>query len=296
MALIYYERFDCDDQGWNRLVGAHVFHQPSHPPMRERGLFMCGISEARGHSEIERIDANFHVLLFCLGGSGELFEGDHTWPFQAGELAMQPARGQRGFRRTGNEPMHLVWFLLRDEPRWAHLNAAHCYVKPNPHGWALHDAVSMYQREAQYSNDRQSYTLVMPALELLCQQLERAVGPSEASPGWPQQLQALFNAVARELARDWPLDTLASQLHISPAHLHRLCLQHLGMPPGQQVFVLRMQKARELLASGLPVGKVASLVGYQEVASFSRRFRQYFGYSPSQSPQQKPSRAPTEGS
>ncbi|WP_410499777.1 helix-turn-helix transcriptional regulator [Chitinibacter sp. S2-10] len=282
MALIYYERFDCDDNGWNRLVGAHVFHKPSHPPMRERGFFMCGISEACGRSEIERIDANFHVLLFCLGGEGELFEGEQTWPFHAGQMAFQPMRGQRGFRRTGDAPLHLAWFLLNNDVRWAHLVQPHCYVKDSDAGWLLHDALSLYQREAQLNQNGHGYTLVMQALEMLSIQLERAVGAADTRLGWPQQLHALFSEVAKAPAHDWPVEQLAQQLQITPAHLHRLCLSHLGLPPGQQVFAIRMQRARELLATGMPVSAVASAVAYREVASFSRRFRQHFGVSPSQ--------------
>jgi AraC-like DNA-binding protein len=282
MALIYYERFDCDDNGWNRLVGAHVFHKPSHPPMRERGFFMCGISEASGKSEIERIDADFHVLVFCLSGEGELFEGEQTWPFKAGQMALQPARGQRGFRRTGTAPLHIAWFLLCDEARWAHLVQAHCYVKDCDSGWLLHDALSLYQREAQLNHDGQRYTLVMQALEMLSLQLERAVGGADTRLGWPQQLHVLFSEVRQSPARDWPVDELAQRLKITPAHLHRLCLTHLGQAPGQHVFGIRMQYARELLGNGESVGHVASAVGYQEMASFSRRFRQHFGVSPSQ--------------
>ncbi|QLI81477.1 AraC family transcriptional regulator [Chitinibacter fontanus] len=282
MALIYYERFDCDDKGWNRLVGAHVFHKASHPPMREKGIFMCGVSEARGKSEIERIDANFHVLLFCLNGTGEFFEGEQTWPFKAGQMGVQPARGQRGFRRTGKAPLLMAWLLLYNDVRWAHLIQPHCYVRDSDAGWEIHDALSLYQREALRHNEGQSYTLVMPALEMLSLQLERAVGTADTRLGWPQQLHALFSEVAKAPEREWPVEQLAQQLQITPAHLHRLCLTHLGMAPGQHVVALRMQHARTLLMAGVPVGQVASQVGYQEVASFSRRFRQHFGLPPSQ--------------
>ncbi len=282
MALIYYERFDCDEQGWNRQVGAHVFHKASHPAIREKAIFMCGVSQAWGQCEIERIDSSFHVLVFCLGGQGELFEGDTRWPFSAGQMAFQPARGQRGYRRTGDQPLHIAWLLLSNDIRWAHLVQPHCYVKDSDAGWHIHDAISLYQREAQLHNDGQRYTLVMQALEMLSLQLERAVGSGETRLGWPQQLHALFSEVAKAPAQDWSVETLARQLQITTAHLHRLCLTHLGQAPGQQVFSLRMQHARQLLGQGLSVGEVASAVGYQEIASFSRRFRQHFGVSPSQ--------------
>lgn len=282
MPLIYYERFDCDDNGWNRQVGAHVFHKASHPPIREKAIFMCGVSEARGQCEIERIDSSFHVLVFCLSGQGELFEGEQTWPFRAGQMAFQPARGQRGYRRTGSEPLHIAWLLLCNDARWDHLVAPHCYVKDNRYGWHVHDAISLYQREAQLQNELQSNTLVMQTLEMLSIQLEQAVGAPQNQTMWAQQLNTLFSQVTQDLSRDWPLEQLAESLNITPAHLHRLCLKHLGQAPGQYVFGLRMRAAHRLLSQGISVGEVANAVGYQEMASFSRRFRQHFAIAPSQ--------------
>ncbi|WP_373973863.1 AraC family transcriptional regulator [Chitinibacter sp. SCUT-21] len=282
MPQIYYERFDCDENGWNRQVGAHVFHQASHPAIRDKGIFMCGISEAAGQCEIERIDFGFHVLIFCLSGQGELFEGEQTWPFHAGQMAFQPARGQRGYRRIGSEPLHIAWLLLCDDARWAHLLQQHCYIKDHASGWHIHDAISLYQREALLHNAGQSHTLVMPALEMLSLQLERAVGSPNSHSGWSQQIHALFQRVASDLRREWRVDELAQQLQITPAHFHRLCMNHLGQAPGQYVFALRMQQAHRLLSQGMSVGAVASAVGYQEMASFSRRFRQHFAIAPSQ--------------
>jgi AraC family transcriptional regulator, transcriptional activator of the genes for pyochelin and ferripyochelin receptors len=42
----------------------------------------------------------------------------------------------------------------------------------------------------------------------------------------------------------------------------------------------RMQKARELLLGGLPVGTVAVEVGYEHHSSFAQAFRAYFGFPP----------------
>ena len=53
---------------------------------------------------------------------------------------------------------------------------------------------------------------------------------------------------------------------------------------------LRMQRARELLLGGVPVGTVAIDVGYEHHSSFAHAFRTYFGYSPVEVRRNRPAR------
>ncbi|WP_035060043.1 helix-turn-helix transcriptional regulator [Andreprevotia chitinilytica] len=281
MPLIFQERFDIGREIRQRSVGAHVFHVPSYPPMRERGIDICGISEGSGAFEVERIGAPFHALLFCLAGTLELYQGDMRWLVEPGQLGILPAMERRGFRRIGDEPCRLVWLLLSDQSRWHYLHAAQCQVRDSMEGQTLHDAVSLFQRETARLNAGHADAQAVSALDLVVTLLERALHQLRPSAGWPAQLQALFAKADEDLSRDWSIDELAARLHITPAHLHRLCQQHLGCAPGQYLFQLRMRRAREMLQNGHPVGDVAQAVGYHELASFSRRFRQHFDMSPS---------------
>jgi AraC-like DNA-binding protein len=53
---------------------------------------------------------------------------------------------------------------------------------------------------------------------------------------------------------------------------------------------LRMQRARELLLTGAPVGRVAADVGYEHHSSFAHAFRSYFGYAPVEMRRSRPAR------
>lgn len=279
MATIYYERFDIEDGG--RLVGAHVYHKASCPPMRQRGIFMCGVAAPAGLCEIERIDAPFHVLIFVLGGEAELFEGERRWQVGPGQFGMLPPGGQKGFRRLGDEAMPHVWFLLRDHERWNHLPRGSPWVDASGEGPALYDAVSLFQREAARQNAGERDALMLPALDLVERQLERALGAYRPPSGRAQALQTVLAQVTQAAHEPWPVARLAAELGVTQSHLHRLCREHLGQSPGQLVFAARMHAARAMLQAGGRVGEVATAVGYAEVASFSRRCREFFGVSPS---------------
>ena len=76
---------------------------------------------------------------------------------------------------------------------------------------------------------------------------------------------------------------LAQRAHLSPAHLSRSFSRRMGMGIVEFVHQLRCEEACRLLRwSGEPIGRIATRVGYDEIAYFSRCFRRQIGQSPRQ--------------
>lgn len=75
----------------------------------------------------------------------------------------------------------------------------------------------------------------------------------------------------------------AREAYLSPFHYHRLFTRAFGETPHEFLTRLRMDRAKRLLARDqLPVTEVCYAVGYESLGSFSSRFRQMVGYSPSE--------------
>jgi AraC-like DNA-binding protein len=74
----------------------------------------------------------------------------------------------------------------------------------------------------------------------------------------------------------------AEQAFLSPFHYHRLFTHTFGETPHEFLTRLRIDRARQYLAQGMPVTEVCFAVGYESVGSFSARFRSIVGKSPSQ--------------
>lgn len=72
----------------------------------------------------------------------------------------------------------------------------------------------------------------------------------------------------------------ARQACLSEFHFHRLFRAAFGETPHDFVTRLRMQRARQKLASGRTVTDVCLEVGYESLGSFSSKFRVHFGRSP----------------
>ncbi|MBO4208421.1 GlxA family transcriptional regulator [Micromonospora echinofusca] len=89
--------------------------------------------------------------------------------------------------------------------------------------------------------------------------------------------------VTTHLATTLDTATLAAHCGVSPRQLHRLFVEHLGMPPGRFVRRTRLDTAARLLStSAHPVGMIARWCGFTSLETLRQAFVAQYGVSPSQ--------------
>src|SRR5262249_10493541 len=81
-------------------------------------------------------------------------------------------------------------------------------------------------------------------------------------------------------AADWTVERLARVVGVSRSVLAERFTEMVGQPPMQYLALWRMQLASRQLIDGGPVAEVASAVGYESEAAFSRAFKKAVGQSP----------------
>lgn len=90
-------------------------------------------------------------------------------------------------------------------------------------------------------------------------------------------------ALHRQPQRDWTIESLARHVGLSRSALAERFTQFVGDPPMKYLTQWRMQLAANHLMSGVDsVATVASSVGYESEAAFSRAFKKTVGMPPSQ--------------
>jgi len=93
----------------------------------------------------------------------------------------------------------------------------------------------------------------------------------------------LVRVIYDTLDQPLSLDELASRVGMSLASLKRICQEAINQSPGAFIRRLRMECAfRSLQNREMSVLEIALAVGFDDHSSFSRRFRETFGYSPTQ--------------
>ena len=81
----------------------------------------------------------------------------------------------------------------------------------------------------------------------------------------------------------YTVDTMADDVGISRAQLHRKMKEMTGIATGKFLRNLRMEQAARLLREGkINVAQIADRVGYADQAHFSTAFKSHFGQSPSE--------------
>lgn len=114
----------------------------------------------------------------------------------------------------------------------------------------------------------------------------RAPGKRAAPPlSAAQERRRALVARARQYVeenyhRPVSLEDIARALNLSAFYLSHLFSEESDFTLFHYLTVLRMDKAKELLASGLKVSAVARQVGYEDGSYFSRVFRKYTGLTP----------------
>ncbi|MBM3116176.1 helix-turn-helix transcriptional regulator [Jeongeupia naejangsanensis] len=275
MSTIYQEMFDIGEGTRQVSVGARRFHHPHLRALAEHELLSAGHSEVDGHLHVERIGAPFHVVLFCVDGGGVVTDGASRLTLGPGQMAILPALGHSGFRSAGT-PWRLAWLLVNDVPAWRMLAGDHVSIRPLMHADSLYQTVRVLCAEAILGQAGFAAQALLLAVDLF----RRALA-SHADEAIAARLQMVFEPVRHAPAQEWRVEDFARAYGVSAAHLHRLCVRHLDATPQQLIIRQRMRRARELLVAGAGnVATIAEQVGYQEVASFSRRFRQHFDVSP----------------
>jgi AraC-like DNA-binding protein len=120
--------------------------------------------------------------------------------------------------------------------------------------------------------------------------LSHGPGPSEHTL---VQLRRARDHADRHFAEPLDLARLASVATMSKFHFHRLFTATYGRTPAAYLSERRIERAQDLLrATNLTVTEVCHTVGFSSLGSFSSRFRELVGETPSEYQRRYDGRAP----
>lgn len=99
-------------------------------------------------------------------------------------------------------------------------------------------------------------------------------------PGKKDYITRAENEIESKYMLDISVSSLAASFSLDRRYLSRLFREKRGITLGQHIIGVRIEKAKRLLREGIPVLRVAELVGYPDYTAFSRLFRLKVGKSP----------------
>ncbi|MDM0963663.1 AraC family transcriptional regulator [Clostridium perfringens] len=94
-------------------------------------------------------------------------------------------------------------------------------------------------------------------------------------------IQDALNFINSNYMHSITVQEIADYVNLSRSYLYKMFIKNLGISPQRYLINLRMYKATLLLKSTkLPIGEVASNVGYSDSLLFSKTFSKHFSMSP----------------
>jgi hypothetical protein len=225
----------------------------------------AGVMTARAPYRIVRMHQGGLYFLACLEGEGRVLVDGRWQKCGAGMAVALPAFMVNAFEAVPRKSWRCCWVRYEQQPEQKPILNSSSPQMAAFHGGGLWNAIEGLIEEAA----REAQPAAMfHWVELIHGYIERFAQP------WHQddRLWRVWEKVAADVGRDWTLDELAHQAHVSAEHL-----------PMHHVTWLRMRKAAELLSTThLKVETVAHTVGYQNAFVFSNTFKKWIGWRPSE--------------
>lgn len=115
-------------------------------------------------------------------------------------------------------------------------------------------------------------------LELMVESCRATLAAAAAPPRW---LARAVDYLHAHYTASPTVGDIADAVGVHPAHLSRVFRQHKGCTVGDYARRLRIEAARDQLASSdLPLGEIALQAGFSDQSHFSRLFRAATGHTP----------------
>jgi len=124
-----------------------------------------------------------------------------------------------------------------------------------------------------------SLILLFSKMTYILSQKNRAVN-NEKSPYL--KLERAISYINNNIDRDVTIKTIAENLYLTEKYFITFFKKHMGITPFVYISSLKLRRAMVYLKQGeYSIKEIAYLLGYSDQYTFSKAFKRYYGFSPS---------------
>lgn len=228
---------------------------------------------------LEKRNRSMSGLTLILSGSLEMHIGERTLTATPGSILLQRAGDSYRLEAPTSEGVEYIVISYRAEPQETldSLLPDRLFFSEHPH---------RYRSSFEYA------ARVYASMGVCCQPLLRALVQeilcNIIRENYPILLSRERNPVAyakryieEYYGGDLSAENIAAVVGLSPSYLRALFKQTVGESPIRYLNRVRIERAREMIASGMfHLDEVAEACGFQNVYYFSRVFKSFTGVPP----------------
>lgn len=207
----------------------------------------------------------FWLFHFVVSGKGIFKIDDKQYELSAGMMFVIPPFKETYYEADSDDPWEYIWVGFTGTPP---LQLENCYDIPR----ALR--IFEHMKSSNYLSNGRTEFILGRLWDLFSLLLEENKTKEDHIGG-------VVNLIHSQYMTPLTVQRMAKSVHLERTYLSKIFSEKMGISPRQYLIEYRMKQAKTFLSLGYSVTTTAFSVGYSDVYTFSKVFKQRFGEAPS---------------
>lgn len=229
---------------------------------------------------------DYNKFYFICEGEGLIKIGETEYYPEKGQMILMPAGVLQSYSTINSNTFKKYWChftaKIGDINLFDFLNVPYLInVNDDVKVKGLFESLLMMQENPKLYSLLKEKAILM---EIISYYLEQAQGDSAISSKFSSidKLNSVLKYIQEHISENITVETLASYVHFHPNYFTGVFKKYMGMPPIQYINKIRFERAKYLLkTTDLHITEIATRTGFCDIYYFSKSFKNYSGYSPS---------------
>lgn len=229
----------------------------------------------------------YNKFLLPVSGEAEIIVNGHTYLLEAGNMYLMPAGVKQSYYHISDDFITKYWCHFSAKVGNMNLfdviHPKFCVRVANNS-----EITSLFKKLIHLTNQSESLHSVVAVkgvmLEIIsCYLRYDSLMSSSGSGETETDFQDVLKYIEKNLASKLTIEELADVMHLHPNYFIRAFKSFFGVSPIRFINNMRMDKAKQLLSEDeMSVSQIAKFVGIDDIFYFSRQFKKYNGYTPTE--------------
>ena len=233
-----------------------TFGEESCLPLHFRGVSVC----------------DYWILHYVVSGKGTLLIGDDVYEVSPSQCFIVRPFDHFFYQADEHDPWHYIWISFRADADMSPFADKHVISSQG-----LHSAFSriMDAKDMRYGQQEYLSARIWDIVSLFYNSVKAPISQKQ------EYVQKAKSYIEAHFTEDIGVSEIADMLSLDRSYFSTLFKKTEGVSPGRYLTEYRMNVAYELITvAGYGVSDAAYAVGYNDVVSFSRMFKKFYGTSP----------------